>query len=377
MESLIKADQIWLLWAAITAIAAFGLWAETTAIGLRISAAVVTILSGLILSNTGVIPTRATVYDAIWTYVLPLSIPLLLYQADIKRIVRQAGKPLLGFLCGTLGTLAGAVAGFFILPLGDRAAELAGAFAAAYIGGSLNFVATAKAVNLDSGDLIAAGIAAANLLASIYLVTLFLLPNITPLKNWLNRGDTNPRPAATEAGRAPAVVADPLSMTYALAISAAICALGYGIEKAVRWPGLAILSITLISVALATLFPAFFRKLQVGGQLGIVLLQFFFAAIGASASVHAVIAFGPTLLYLAGLVLITHFTFVLIGARLMSLNLYEMLIASNACAGGAPTAAAMAVSMRRTELILPAILCGTLGYGAGNFLGLFTANLLR
>lgn len=376
MSSLIQPEQIWVLGTVVLTIAAFGLWAETTNWGLKISGAVLTILTALFLSNIGFIPLKSPVYDAIWTYALPFSIPLLLYQADIKRIIREAGKTLLGFLFGAIGTIVGAIGGFFIFPLGEHAAKLAASFTAAYIGGSLNFVATARAINLDSQTLVAAGIATANLVVTIYLITLFLLPNLKPLAKWLYNADEACSEEIKENIPITNIHADATSIMYALTISASICSVGYMIEKIVGWPGMAILSITLITVLLATIFPVFFNKLQIGGQLGIVLLQIFFAALGASASIYAIIEFGPVLIYFASFVLIIHFIFILIGAKLMSLNLYEMLIGTNACSAGAPTAAAMAVSMRRPELVLPGILCGTLGYAIGNFIGILVNNIL-
>ena len=73
---------------------------------------------------------------------------------------------------------------------------------------------------------------------------------------------------------------------------------------------------------------------------------------------------------IAATTLAVHLAFILVAARLFSLDLEEALVASNACALGAPTAAAMALSFRRNDLAVPAMLCGVLGYAVGNFVGL-------
>ena len=142
------------------------------------------------------------------------------------------------------------------------------------------------------------------------------------------------------------------------------------------WPGSALLTITLLSVMSATAFPRFFATLDCASPLGFALLHILFAAIGASASIQAVIAFGPVLMLFATVMLATHLLFILIAARL-ALDLDETLVASNACALGAPTAAAMALSFRRNDLAVLAMLCGVLGYAAGNFVGLAVYNLAR
>lgn len=375
MDSVINPDSVWLLWCAITAVAAAGLWAETTRIGLKISGAVVAILLGLILSNLGILPTKASVYESVWNYGLPLAIPLLLFQADVKRIIRESGRVLVGFLLGAVGTVAGGILSLLVLPLGESAGSMVASVCAAYIGGTLNFVATAKAIGMDA-DATAAGIAAANLTVVIYLVVLFLLPSLHSVKSYFTEatGASPRREIAPSPERAH--IADPaLELTYCLSISSAICALGFVLEDLVDRPGVAIVSITLLSVVLATVLPGLFGQLQIASKLGTVILQLFFATIGASASVHEVIEFGPILIALTTFVLLFHFLFVFVGARLASLNLDETLVASNACAAGAPTAAAMAVSLRKPDLILPGILCGTLGYAVGTFVGISIASI--
>jgi len=58
-------------------------------------------------------------------------------------------------------------------------------------------------------------------------------------------------------------------------------------------------------------------------------------------------------------------------------SIEEIIIASNANVGGPTSAAAMAVSKGWTELIVPALLIGTLGYVIGNYYGIFTGWMLH
>ena len=39
-------------------------------------------------------------YDVVWSYLVPLAIPLLLLRADLRRILREAGPTLLAFAVG-------------------------------------------------------------------------------------------------------------------------------------------------------------------------------------------------------------------------------------------------------------------------------------
>ena len=374
MTSLVNPENTWLVWSAIVAIATFGVWSETYKLGRMLSGAVVSIFVGLALSNLGVIPTAAPVYDTIHTYVLPLAIPLILFQADLRKIAQQAGRLLIGFTGALAGTVSGAVIAYGLISLGGEGREITAALTAAYIGGNLNLVATANAIGFDSSDTLAASIAAANIAVFLYLMGMFVANNLTWLARWLDKGEA--------LATAPALVTEssatgPVQLLSSIAIGALICAIGFGVQDRLGWPGAAILSITLISVTLATAFPKFFATLDSAGALGFALLQVFFSAIGAQASIYAVIEFGPVLMLFASVILSVHFLFALATARLFSLRLDEALVASNACALGAPTAAVMALSLKREELALPGFLCGTLGYALGTFVGIGMYNFVH
>ena len=80
------------------------------------------------------------------------------------RIIRETGPTLVAYGCGAIGTVVGAVVAYAVLPLGDVGWQLAGIFCATYIGGAINFAATAEVVGLRSGNLLTAGVAADNLM---------------------------------------------------------------------------------------------------------------------------------------------------------------------------------------------------------------------
>ena len=86
--TLIGADNQWGLWAVLFIVAAFSLWAEKTKIGSKLSAVVIAIVAAFILSNLSIIPTEAPAYDMVWSYLVPLAIPLLLFRANLRRIVK-------------------------------------------------------------------------------------------------------------------------------------------------------------------------------------------------------------------------------------------------------------------------------------------------
>lgn len=61
-------------------------------------------LVGLAASNVGIISCEAPAYSVVMEYLLPMAVPLLLFRADLRRVIKSTGKLLLAFLIGS-GTL--------------------------------------------------------------------------------------------------------------------------------------------------------------------------------------------------------------------------------------------------------------------------------
>jgi len=287
---------------------------------------------------------------------------MLLFGADLRRVLRDTGRLLGAFALGALGTLLGTCVALAVFPmasLGADAWKMAAALCARHIGGAVNFVAVSEALAITP-SLVAAGLAADNLICALYFSSLFALAS----------GITVPGPPKSTAAaeEAPITVA---SAADALAISAAICAASVAASRALGLSGVDMPIITAVVLLLATLFPRDMRALEPAGSLlAAVLLQVFFAVVGAAGSIRAVVATAPSLFLFALLQVALHLGFTLAAGKRAGYSRAELLIASNACVGGPTTAAGMATSKGWKPLLIPAILMGIAGYSCATFLGI-------
>ena len=113
MNTLISADNTWVLMSIMVLVVAFSIWMEQTyAWASKISGAIIALICALLLTNLKIIPASAPIFDdVVWGFAVPMAIPLLLLQVNLSKIWKETGRMLGIFLIGALGTVAGAVLG--------------------------------------------------------------------------------------------------------------------------------------------------------------------------------------------------------------------------------------------------------------------------
>ena len=84
--------------------------------------------------------------------VVPLAVPLLLFDSNLRRIISDTGSLLLAFFVGAISTIFATIVAFPLVPLTalgpDQGWRVACALAARHIGGAINFVAVADTLNV-------------------------------------------------------------------------------------------------------------------------------------------------------------------------------------------------------------------------------------
>lgn len=398
---LIGADNTWMLWTICALGAAIAIYLEQKyQWAAKLTGAIIALILAIVLSNFGIIPMSAPVWDAVWSYVVPLAIPLLLLQCDMKKIGNEAGRILIIFLIGSVGTACGALLGY--VALGKFIPELdalAGVFTGTYIGGTVNFAALGDALNV-SGEMLSAATVADNLLMAIYFFVLIAMPSIAffrkhfkhPYVDEVESASSNVKAGQTNAaafwGRKEISLKD-IALAVATAFTiVAISNILASVFTAIIPTSNAVLQmlntlfgnmylwITTISMCCATFAPGFFGEIKGSNELGTFLIYLFFFVIGVPASVPMIVKNSPLLLVFAAIVVFVNMVFSLVAGKLLKFNLEDIILASNANIGGPTTAAAMAVSKGWTKLVGPIVLVGTLGYVLGTYFGLIVGGIL-
>jgi len=385
----LHSDKFYVL-SAVMLLSSFGLTLERrTKVGKALSAPLATMGLALIIANLGIIPFSSPIFDFVNTNLIPLAIPLLLYDSNLRRVISDTGTLLIAFMVGAISTVIATILTYPLFPLKSLGADgwkVASALAARHIGGAINFVAVSETLNV-SGSAVSAAIAADNVVVALYFALLFSLAT----EGEGNETETNDNDALSNLNdESGVIVRDPEnasnsggditmpSIAMSLTVASCIVTVGKLLTKALFPSTSALPMISAVTVLSATLFPAFFQKLSfTGTSVGVIFMQMFFAASGAAGSIRLVIQQAPSLFLFSLMQVAIHFgSLMCIGRGILRLKPNELYLASNANVGGPTTAAAMAQAKEWNRLVLPALLVGILGYATATPIALALGHIL-
>lgn len=375
--TLISPDNDLALMAALFVIAGASFLAEKTRIGAHLTGAVIAILTAIAAANLHIIPHSAPAFDFVFSYFVPVLIPLFLFKANLRHMLFETTRMTGAFLIASLGTVIGVLIAVSLLDLSSlapaadidpalREASIAGLFASTYIGGSVNYAALGEITGLSSdASFFSAATATDNLFSAVFLSVLALLPGLS----WLAKHFTHHKHGEETVKEVGKERISAMSLTLALAVAITFVAVGDAITAAIGMPSLRYAIITALALVAATAFPHWMERLHGGFEVGVGLAFVFFAAIAAGANLVAMVKIAPLLIVLVVILLSVHLLVLLVVGRLFRLTLPELVTASNAAVLGATTAPALAAARGWHDLVTPGVLVGVLGYALGTFTG--------
>ncbi len=388
MDSLISPDSHIILFLMVTGAAALGIYSEYKKWFGKLSGILVTMISMSLFSMAGVVPVasnpniKVDVYDMVFNYFIPISIPMLLFSTNISKIIKESGKLLVAYIIGAIGIVIGCFIAYSFIDLGEDSGNTAGVIAATLVGGSVNFIAAAKILNFSTNPLFTATIAVDNFVSNLYTLFLFLTPSII----FLSRFFVKPKKENLEDIKEEQQEEKfPITLER-IAVSLFIAALIAGLGSMLAPPlqnllqtdlNLSLLLITVFAVVAANVFPKSLVSLEkTSFSLGMWMMYVFLAVIGAATNLEQILSIGPSVLLFYITIMLFHFVFLVSLAKLFKLDVYEVVVSSAANIMGPSVAAPMAASMGRKKLVTPGILVGILGYVIGTFIGVSIAMYL-
>lgn len=394
METLIQADDHLALWTFILVAATSAIFIEQRyKWASKIPGAVIALLIAITASNLKIIPTDAPTYDAVWGYIVPLAIPLLLFKTNIQSLVKESWKLLLLFLTSSMATMIGTVIAFLALrhyiPDLDK---ISGMISASYSGGGVNYAAMSAKLE-PSESINAATIVADNMMMAFYFLILIGLAGTPIIRRIWGSPHTdeiekdpemqNSR-TLSEAYWKPNLISLK-DIAICLASSLLIVLISFKLSallKAVLGTSDNIvgdlvinlitdkyLLLTTITFIVASVFKNSFEKLNGSQELGTYCIYLFFVVIGIPASISLIVTKAPLLFVFVFIIAMVNLAITMGIGKLFKFNIEEVVMACNANIGGPTTAAALAISKGWTKLVGPILVIGTVGYVVGNYIG--------
>ncbi|MDW8545185.1 DUF819 family protein [Staphylococcus pseudoxylosus] len=390
--ALIDKGDTWILWAIIIVWATVSLfleqryqWAST------ISGAIIALVGAMVLSNFKVIPTSSPVYDTVWDYIVPLSIPLLLFSSNIMKIWKESRRLLIIFFIASIGTMIGTLVAFIVLNQWIPYLNKIGAMmTGSYIGGGVNFAALSSK-HETPGDMVSSTVVADNSVMALYFMLLIALPSLPLIKKYFKTDyNTEQSPKVQQSYWQPKKI-QLLDIAFSVASAITLVAVSFkGAELIQQWIpksnivlamitsffGDSYLLLTTLTLIVVAIWGDFFEKLAGASEIGTFLIYIFFVVIGIPASFATIITTAPLLFVFVIIILVFNLGLSLLLGKAFKFKIEEILLASNATAGGPTTAAALAIGKGWTGLVGPILIIGTLGYVVGNYAGTLMYQLL-
>lgn len=385
------------------------------------SGIVATLCASTILSSLRWAPSSHVLYEASWSTFLPASLVFLLLSLPIKSVpgklkqgkftgqgVAAVLRLSIPFVIACLGSMVGCACSFrffsttsianFRMARSD-ALMAASCLVASFIGGSVNFLATANAIassvatNVHSKTLVSSMATADVLVMALYLSGLSLAVRSAGLRQWFG-GSSSSSVSSSGDSMSTRFSPGPSTVAFGTFPTAATCILlAWGIvnmsnriEPVISSliPGSACAIITLVTplvqrVLLQTRLIDSGMLQSVSSRLFNYTFLLLFASMGMSISVPTVLQNAPVCFGFSCLALAVHSLVTLLGTKLYrslvnpSVTLDDALMASNAAIGGATTAAAFAgqaPAQQRKGLIVAGTVWGVFGYAIGTTAGL-------
>lgn len=205
----------------------------------------------------------------------------------------------------------------------------------------------------------------------VYLRLVNGLARSRVLLRWLpaRSGTASSQPQRSEPVAAPARF-DGLRLAAVLTLAILTWGLSDHVLSQFALTQYTVLALTIVALVVANAAPAAVSSLVGDREIGTMMMYVFFGTLATTADLSQFGLEAVWVVAFIGLAVGIHTALILLLGRLSRADLFEPLAGSVAGIGGPATAAAVASSIKRRDLIAPGILTGLLGFALGTIAGI-------
>lgn len=369
--------------AVITMLVALSLYLVKFKFFRSLGPALIAIIFGIILSNTGITPFSSPVYSYVSGQVIMLGIAIMLLNVDLKGLLKLSKQPLLAMGLAVVSvSIIVILFGFFLVPLIPEGWKLAGMLVGTYTGGSSNLNAIAVGLNA-SPDLIAAANAADYAVYPPFIILIMYMASNLRYFKWfekfwpykLEEDELLLKGGSTFLKAKEWSIHD---IAWLVAIGYTIVAVSSFLSKLFP-PSLAGTMNIVILTTVAIIAAQFkqIKNLKGTMDIGLFLSLFFLARIGLTISIKEFIQSALLVGLYCGVVIFLSFVLHLALCRLFKIKYQYVLVAAQSAIGSSSSSTVLAAQAGWENLISVAVVLGVLGNALGNYAGFGVAYIVK
>jgi uncharacterized membrane protein len=330
----------------------------------------------------------ASVQDTLFTIIIPLAIPLLLFSLDIRKWLKLAKGAVLSLALAIFSLLVVIFTGYYFFGSSiEDSNKVAGMLVGVYTGGTPNLAAIGSALKVNPNifilthtyDLIAGSVALLFLMTIAQRVFHIFLPKfqvVYKAENKLQLVDESEDIENFDPLFKRKAVPDVLK---ALGVSVIIFAIGGGLSLLVPKPNdaiVAILSITTLGLLASLIKPV--SRLRNSFQLGMYLIIIFSLVVSSMANLSNMFQIEFLQLFLYVVYVVFGSIAIHVGlAHIFKIDADTTIISITALTYSPPFVPAVAGALKNKDVIISGLTIGILGYAFGTYLGIFVGTILK
>ncbi len=369
-------SSVWGLLALYGGCSSLAIWlGNNTKIGGKIGYVLLANLMGFAMVNFGIIEASNTVSSLIIGYFVPFAVVMLLFQADIRRIMKIGSRFLIICLVTFVVITACCIGGGLIFDVGPETAKMWGALCGDYVGNMQTLALITS--QLGMSDAMTAAISASQ---AVWFVLYSILVLALARFGWFNKLFKHytdmPEVINVEGDADEEMYADFTCGHSHVAIlggvALVVLAIGYALGNLTGWLPM----IFYVTIALIIANTTKISKMKLADSWGVWFFNMYMVSVGAGAKISVVSELSPVIFWGNAVILFVSFLVVLLLAFLFRQPVEYFMLSHMAGVGGAVSTPPMAKSYNWNDLVMPGLLIGILGQVVGPYAGLFAYKAL-